>query len=301
MTEKLLELENLVKEFKVGGERFPAVQDVSLTLRRQDSIAIVGESGSGKSTTARMAIGLETPTSGSVSINGVTASDAPDLFRRQVWENVSMVFQDPYNSLNPRMSIARNVEEPLLIHKQGSKHERAAKVDGLFEAVGLRPEMGGRRPRNLSGGQRQRVAIARALALDPELIILDEPVSALDVSIQAQVLNLLADLRENRRLSYLFISHDLAVVRHVAERTVVMYRGRVVEQGPTESVLGNPKHPYTAELVAAAMDLHSVGTEQSNGAGRTTVEAASTRSKQPDADHWVADFDRDEPFAKTQR
>ncbi len=282
MNESLLEIVGVTKEFRSGSTRFTAVADVDISLRRGESVAVVGESGSGKTTTARMAIGLEQPTSGRVLLKGVDSATAPREFGRQVQRSVSMVFQDPYNSLNPRMSIARNVEEPLRIHRFGDRAQRELRVAELFDAVGLQAAMGRRRPRHLSGGQRQRVAIARALALDPELVILDEPVSALDVSVQAQVLNLLADLRERRGLAYLFISHDLAVVRHIAERTVVMYQGRVVEHGPTESVLRHPKHPYTAQLIAAAKDLRPPP-EPEDPASPAISETPSI-----DAEHWAA-------------
>ena len=251
----LLEADRLVRHFRTPQGRVQAVDGVSLTIGRGEAVALVGESGSGKSTLARMLVCLDRPTGGTLRFgeHDLTRGRGPGL--RAVRRRVSMVFQDPYASLDGHLSIGRSVEEPMLIHRIGTADERAAKVAELLDAVGLDPEMADRRPAALSGGQRQRVAIARAIALDPELVVLDEPVSALDVSVQAQVLNLLADLRERYGLAYLFVSHDLGVVRHVAERTAVMQLGRIVEQGPTEQLFAQPRHPYTIALLSSAMEI----------------------------------------------
>lgn len=227
-----------------------AVDDLNLDLIKGETLAVVGESGCGKSTVARLLMGLVSQTAGDVIFDGDLVGSSglsAKAYRRQV----AMVFQDSYSSLNPRLSIEESVAFPPMVH--GLKRaEAVARARQLLEAVGLAPSQFARRyPHELSGGQRQRVNIARALALRPRLIILDEPVSALDKSVEAQVLNLLADLKEEFRLSYLFISHDLNVVHHIADRVVVMYLGRVVEIGPVDAVFGSPRHPYTKALLAS--------------------------------------------------
>ena len=255
----LLQADRLVRHFRTPQGKVQAVDGVSLTIARGEAVALVGESGSGKSTLARMLVCLERPTSGTLRFGDHDVTRGRGAGLRAVRRNVSMVFQDPYASLDGHLPIGRSVEEPMIVHRIGSAAERAAKVAELLDAVGLDPEMAGRRPTALSGGQRQRVAIARAIALDPELVVLDEPVSALDVSVQAQVLNLLADLRERYGLAYLFVSHDLGVVRHVAERTAVMQLGRIVEEGPTEQLFAEPRHPYTIALLSSAMEIDAEG------------------------------------------
>jgi peptide/nickel transport system ATP-binding protein len=243
----LLAAHALVKEFRLGRrERVRAVDNVSFTVPRGSAFALVGESGSGKSTTARLVLGLDRPSAGVVELDG-----APVGGDRASRRRTQLVHQDPYSSLDPRFTVAAVVEEPLRAHRVGTRAERADRVAQLLEQVHLSPDLARRRPAELSGGQRQRVAIARALALDPELLVLDEPTSALDVSVQARVLDLLARLRAERGLTYLFISHDLAVVRQVADHVGVMRNGRLVETGPVGRVFDHPAHRYTAELLAA--------------------------------------------------
>jgi peptide/nickel transport system ATP-binding protein/oligopeptide transport system ATP-binding protein len=231
----LLLLDDVVKLFRARGRHvIRAVDGVSFTIGRAETVALVGESGSGKSTIARLVMRLLEPTSGSVAFTGRQAQ---------------IVFQDPYSSLDPRMTAKTIVAEPLVVARR--RRVVGSRVPALLEAVGLGREHLRRYPHELSGGQRQRVAIARALALDPDLVVLDEPVSALDVSIQAQVLNLLAELQQRRALSYLFVAHDLAVVRSVADRVLVMHLGKIVESGTTDEVFVAPAHPYTHALLSA--------------------------------------------------
>jgi len=258
VSEPLLEVSNLVQEFTVrdrGGTKagiVHAVSDVSLTLQQGETLGLVGETGSGKSTLARAILQAPPPKSGSVKLRGV---ELVGLKRRRLIEArryVQMVFQDPFGSLNPKWRARQLVEEPLVAFKVGSRGERRRRADELLELVGLDPaRYGNRRPRELSGGQAQRVAIARALALDPALIICDEPVSSLDVLIRAQVLNLLERLRTELGLAYLFIAHDLALVKQVSDRVAVMYLGKLVEIGPAESLYREPLHPYTVALLAS--------------------------------------------------
>jgi oligopeptide/dipeptide ABC transporter ATP-binding protein len=229
-----------------------AVDGVSLTIPRGKTLGLVGETGSGKSTLARCIAGLIPVTSGKVSFDG---HDITNLPRRQMTpfrREIQMIFQDPYGSLNPRRRVGAIIGEPFAIHKIATGGERKRKVQELMERVGLNPEHYNRFPAEFSGGQRQRIGVARALALRPKLIICDEPVSALDVSIQAQVLNLLADLQRDYGLTYLFIAHDLEVVRHVSDSVAVMYLGRIAEAGPKGPVYGTHRHPYTAALLSAA-------------------------------------------------
>jgi oligopeptide transport system ATP-binding protein len=232
-----------------GGRETHAVRDVSFDLAAGGSLAIVGESGSGKTTIARMLVGLLAPSAGEIRHAGrVVAAGAPRERRRLV----QMVFQDPYTSLDPRQSVRSALDEVQRVHFDRSPAERRARAAELIDAVGLGEREGDALPRRLSGGQRQRVAIARALAAEPEVLVLDEAVSALDVSIQSQILNLLVELRARLGVAYVFISHDLAVVRHVADDVLVMYRGRALEQGPVATVLGQPANPYTQRLLAAS-------------------------------------------------
>lgn len=228
-----------------------ALDGVDLELRAGESLALVGESGSGKSTLARALLRLVDLTSGEIEIDGRPVAGLSPRQFRALRSRVQMVFQDPYSSLNPALRIGTNLEEPLRVHTRMTRRERAARVAELLEQVGLPADAAERYPDEFSGGQRQRIAIARALALEPELIVCDEAVSALDVSTQNQVLSLLRDLRRARGLTYLFITHDLAIVRHIADRVAVMYLGRVVEEGPTERVFTAPAHPYTRALLAA--------------------------------------------------
>ena len=228
-----------------------ALDGASFRLERGKTLAVVGESGCGKSTLARLVTMIEEPTAGSLVIGGEEVAGASRSTLKALRTKVQIVFQNPYGSLNPRQKIGHALEEPLLVNTKVSAAERTDKARAMMAAVGLRPEHYDRYPHMFSGGQRQRIAIARALMLDPEILVLDEPVSALDISIQAQVLNLLADLQERHNLAYLFISHDLSVVRHIASEVMVMYLGRVVEQGPRDAVFENPQHPYTQALLSA--------------------------------------------------
>jgi len=238
-----------------GRRNLRAVNGVTLTLRSGEALGLVGESGSGKSTLGRAILGLEGITGGKVTFDGVRVSDRRrediDRLRRET----AMVFQDPYGSLNPKMTAAAAIAEVLNVHKAVPANEIPARVEELLALVGLGPEQGARRPRALSGGQCQRVGVARALAVDPRLIIADESVAALDVSIQGQIINLFIELRAKMELALIFIAHDLAVVRRLCDRVAVMYLGRIVEEGPTADVFNNPRHPYTAALVRAIPEV----------------------------------------------
>ena len=250
MTAPLLELRGLVRRY--GAAAPPALDGVSLSLAAGTILGLVGESGCGKSTLARLAAALDRPTSGEVLLAGedLAALPARALARRR--RDVQMVFQDPRGSLDPRWRVGRSIAEPLrLLSPRPGRAERAARVAAALEAVGLRPEDAARFPHAFSGGQRQRIAIARALVTRPRLVVADEPVSALDLSVQAQVLNLVLDLRARDGIAVLFVTHDLAVVDAVCDRVAVMYRGRIVEQGPAAEVRDRPRHPYTALLAAA--------------------------------------------------
>jgi dipeptide transport system ATP-binding protein len=228
-----------------------ALDGASFTLEKGKTLAVVGESGCGKSTLARLLTMIEEPTAGSFRIGDVEVVGATANTLRGLRPKVQIVFQNPYGSLNPRQKIGHALEEPLLVNHRFTAAERTAKAREMMKLVGLRPEHYDRYPHMFSGGQRQRIAIARALMLDPDILVLDEPVSALDLSIQAQVLNLLAEIQERLQLAYVFISHDLSVVRHIADDVMVMYLGHVVEQGPSEKVFATPKHPYTRALLSA--------------------------------------------------
>ena len=253
----LLEVRNLVKEFTRKHGPFQAstvvraVDGVTFSIKAGETFGLVGESGSGKTTTGRCILRLIEPTSGDVEFKGenVLAFDRKRM--RQARREMQIVFQDPYSSLNPRMRAGAIVEEPLVIHGVGSRTERQDRVAELFRLVGLDPDQRARYPHQFSGGQRQRIGLARALALHPSLIIADEPVSALDVSVQAQVINLLMNLQQRLSLTYLFIAHDLRLVRHICERVAVMYRGRIVEMGNTGALFEAPAHPYTRALLSA--------------------------------------------------
>ena len=259
----LLEVRNLVKHYPVGrsvgdilrgrpGAAVRAVDGVTFQVQRGETLALVGESGCGKTTTGRCVLFLQQPTSGYVLVAG-EAIDPPNASTlRERRKQLQIVFQDPNSSLNPRMTIGQTLGEALVFHDMVPSRQRNQAVSELLETVGLAARHAGRYPNELSGGQRQRVGIARALAVNPELIVADEPVSALDVSVQAQILQLLQRLRDERGLSYLFISHDLGVVRHISDNVAVMYLGVIVEQARTTELFTNPRHPYTQALLAAA-------------------------------------------------
>ena len=241
--------------FMVRPDHLQAVGGVSFTVHAGKTLAVVGESGCGKSTLARMVSLIETPSSGDLKITGVDAVHGSDEQRLKLRKAVQLVFQNPYGSLNPRKKIGAILEAPLEINTALTAPERAEKARAMLALVGLRPEHYDRYPHMFSGGQRQRIAIARALMLNPTLVVADEPVSALDVSIQAQVLNLLADLQQSMGLAYLFISHDLGVVRHIAHDVLVMYLGHAVEQGEKKALFAQPLHPYTQALLASTPGL----------------------------------------------
>jgi ABC-type oligopeptide transport system ATPase subunit len=252
----LVEVAHLVKHFMRGGSllrgaRIDAVDDVSFTIDEGETFGLVGESGSGKTTTGRCMLRLIEPTSGEVRFRGDDVLSFSRARMRAARREMQIVFQDPYSSLNPRMRARQIVEEPLIIHKLGDHEARRARVAELFRLVGLDPGHLERRPHEFSGGQRQRIGLARALALSPSFVILDEPVSALDVSVQAQVVNLLMDLQRQLRLTYLFIAHDLRLVEHICGRVAVMYLGKIVEMGPAGAVFDAPQHPYTRALLSA--------------------------------------------------
>ena len=259
MSDVLLEVEDVTKHFPITeGIVFKhevasvkALDGVSLSVRRGETIGIVGESGCGKSTLARVIMRLIEPTSGSVRFDGTDITQLSQHDMRRFRRELMMIFQDPYASLNPRRRVGAIVAEPLEVHGLGTEAERKRRVQDLLEVVGLNPEHYNRFPHEFSGGQRQRIGIARALAVNPKLIVADEPVSALDVSVQAQILNLLKDLQAEFGLTYIFIAHDLSVVRHISDRIAVMYLGHIVEVGSAEELYDNPKHPYTASLLSA--------------------------------------------------
>jgi oligopeptide/dipeptide ABC transporter ATP-binding protein len=265
-SENLVEIEHLTKRFQVrqgvfarGKDEVHAVEDISFTVRRGETLGIVGESGCGKSTTARLILRLLDSTSGTVRFEGRDITKISQRRMRPLRREMQMIFQDPYSSLNPRKTVGQIVGSPFAIH--GEKKAKS-RVQDLLETVGLSPEHYNRYPHEFSGGQRQRIGVARALALSPKLIVCDEPVSALDVSIQAQVLNLLRSLQQDFNLTYVFISHDLSVIRQIADRIAVMYLGHIVELGDSESIYEHPKHPYTAALLSAVPRATSGGRER---------------------------------------
>jgi oligopeptide/dipeptide ABC transporter ATP-binding protein len=253
----LMVAERLSRQFAargmfVRGRPVHAVTDVSLAVGRGEAVGLVGESGSGKSTIGRLLLGLLPPSAGRVTLDGIDLSRPRGAALRQLRRRMQLVFQDPYGSLDPRRRVGRQIGDGLAIHRLAPPEQHRARVAALLDQVGLPPAHADRYPHEFSGGQRQRIAIARALATGPEFLVADEPVSALDVSVQAQVLALLADLRTRLNLSMLFISHDLAVVRSLCDRVIVLYLGRVMEEGPAAQVLHDPRHPYTRALLSAA-------------------------------------------------
>jgi len=253
----VLEAQNLARDYTVGRGAFrqpatlKALAGVSFTLSAGRTLAVVGESGSGKSTLARLLTLIEPPTAGALLIEGEDVAHASPATRRRLRSEIQMVFQNPYGSLNPRQTIGKALEEPLLVNTKMGAAERKATALAMMAKVGLRPEYHHRYPHMFSGGQRQRIAIARALVLRPKILVLDEPVSALDVSIRAQVLNLLAGLKDEFGLAYVFVSHDLSVVRHIADEVMVVYLGHAVETGSREAIFDDPRHPYTRALLSA--------------------------------------------------
>ncbi|MEP6918184.1 MAG: ATP-binding cassette domain-containing protein [Acidobacteriota bacterium] len=289
----LLEVRDLVKEFSRSRGLFSrpsvvrAVDGVSFTIEQGETFGLVGESGSGKTTTGRCILRLIEPTAGQVRFKDEDVLRFSRKRLRQARRDMQIVFQDPYSSLNPRMRVGAIVEEPLIIHRVGAKAERRARVAELFELVGLDPSQLSRYPHQFSGGQRQRIGLARALALNPSLVVADEPVSALDVSVQAQVINLLMDLQERLKLTYLFIAHDLRLVRHICSRVAVMYLGRIVEMGATEALFAEPAHPYTRALLSAIPVPDPAAPRR-----RITLDPASFSRETPlrtvGSDHWAA-------------
>jgi oligopeptide/dipeptide ABC transporter ATP-binding protein len=251
----LLSVEGVSKHFRVGGGLLRAVEDVSFSIGETEILGLVGESGCGKSTTARLVLQLETPTSGVIRFNGVDINTARRSERSTYRRSVQAVLQDPYSSLNPRSRVRSIIAEPLVVNSDLSRREIDRRVAEVVEAVSLPAEAPSLYPHEFSGGQRQRIALARSLILRPSLIVLDEPVSGLDMSMKAQILNLLRDLQQDYGMAYLLISHSLADVRYLCDRVMVMYLGRIVESGPVEQVLGDPLHPYTKALLSASLPL----------------------------------------------
>lgn len=261
---KLLEIKDLKIYYPIKGKRdaegkpayVKAVDGVTFDVYENETFGLVGESGCGKSTTGRTVVRLNKPTAGSVTFEG------HDLFAKMnrqqnmdLTQKIQIIYQDPYSSLDPRFTVGRCIEEPLIVHHMGNKEERRARVLQLMHDVGLREEVYTRYPHEFSGGQRQRIGVARALALDPKLVVCDEPVSALDVSIQSQIINLLKELQRKRGLTYLFVAHDMSVIRYISDRVGVMYLGHLVEEGDTDEVFDHPQHPYTRTLMSAVPSI----------------------------------------------
>ncbi|WP_350279239.1 dipeptide/oligopeptide/nickel ABC transporter ATP-binding protein [Kribbella sp. HUAS MG21] len=254
-SDELVRAESVTKVFRSRAGEVRAVDDVTLTVHRGETLGLVGESGSGKSTMARLMMGLQKPTSGRVSFDGRDLSTLPARELRELRPRMQMVFQNPYGSLLPHFSAIGNVMEPLRLHERGDKESRRTKALELLDLVGINTGHAELYPRQFSGGQQQRIAIARALALEPDLLVCDEPTSSLDVSIQAQILELFTDLRDRLGLSFLFISHNLAVVERLADRVAVMNKGRLVEQNTTEALFNSPQDDYTRQLLSAVLPI----------------------------------------------
>lgn len=257
--------------FKTVKDHVRAVDGVSFELQAGETYGLVGESGCGKTTTGRTIIGLNKATSGEILFNGTDLTKLSKSERRTYTKDIQMIFQDPYASLNPRMKIKDILEEPLIVHKHGTKAERQKRVKEMLHIVGFDPSYGDRYAHQFSGGQRQRIGIARALITHPSLVIADEPVSALDVSVQAQILNLMLELQKTLSLTYLFISHDLGVVKYMSDRIAVMYAGRIVEMGPAEDVFHKPLHPYTSLLLTSIPHMDHVLETQDVSAEESTL------------------------------
>ncbi len=255
MSEPLLAVEGLTKHFAERRAVLRAVEDVSLAIAPGETVSLVGESGCGKSTLGRTILRLHEPTAGRIVFEGQPIERLSQRRLRPLRRHMQMIFQDPYASLNPRMTVGEILEEPLVIHGLGDAARRQARVQELLDVVGLRREVAARYPHEFSGGQRQRIGVARALAVAPRFIVADEPLSALDVSIQAQIVNLLVDLQRERSLTYLFISHDLKIVQHLCDRVAVMYLGRVVEEAPATALYARPLHPYSIALLSAVPEM----------------------------------------------
>ncbi len=289
----LVEVAHLTREFVRGSgllshhTRIRAVDDVSFGIEASETFGLVGESGSGKTTTGRCILRLIEPTGGAVRFDGEEVLAFSPERMRAARRDMQIVFQDPYGSLNPRMRVREIVEEPLVIHGIGTRAERRERVAELFRLVGLDAGHLDRYPHQFSGGQRQRIGLARALALSPQFIVLDEPVSALDVSVQAQVVNLLLDLQARLKLTYLFIAHDLRLVQHICQRTAVMYRGRIVELGETRLLFTSPRHPYTRALLSAVPRLDP---DSPHARVRLDTESFDPRAtlRQVADGHWAA-------------
>lgn len=307
MSQNLIEVKGLKKYFNVGnGNVLKAVDDISFSIKEGETLGVVGESGCGKSTAGRTILRLYEPTAGSVMFNGTDIYKLSGNKMKAMRRDMQMIFQDPYASLNPRFTVSDIIGEALDIHNMaGSRKERKYRVEELLDMVGLNPDHATRYPHEFSGGQRQRIGIARALAVNPKFIICDEPISALDVSIQAQVVNLLMELQERLGLTYLFIAHDLSMVKHISDRVAVMYLGKVVELAESEELYANPIHPYTKSLLSAipipdpeieankkrlilsdegAGPIHSA--KSGNGAGQLITE--ETKLVEVSKGHWVA-------------
>ncbi|MCI8609248.1 MAG: ABC transporter ATP-binding protein [Firmicutes bacterium] len=264
METPVLEVKHLKKYFKTPAGQLHAVDDVNFTIEKGHTLGVVGESGCGKTTLGRTILRLLEPTSGEIYFNGEDITKAKKDRMKAIRRQMQLIFQDPYASLNPRMSVAEIIKEPMIVNKMyPTKAELDKRVQELMEVVGLAPRLMNTYPHEMDGGRRQRVGIARALATNPEFIVCDEPVSALDVSIQAQILNLMMDLQEEKQLSYLFITHDLSVVKHISTEIAVMYLGQCVEKAPTAELFENPLHPYTKALLSAipAIDITQRGKE----------------------------------------
>ncbi|CAH0123215.1 ATP-binding cassette domain-containing protein [Microbacterium sp. Bi121] len=276
MTDNILEVEHLTKEFSVRGEIVTAVDDVSFTVKRGEALGLVGESGSGKSTTARCVLRLIEPTAGTVRLNGVDLTSLRARKMRSFRANAQLVFQDPYSSLDPRMNVSEIIAEGIRIHRPREKESVVRdEVAELLEVVGLRPDHLGRKAAAFSGGERQRIGIARALAVKPQLLVCDEPVASLDVSIQAQILNLFQDLKSRLGLTLLYIAHDLATVRHLCDRVAVMQQGAIREIGTREDLYSHPQHPYTQALIAAVPEPDPIEERRKLTARRAAAAEAS--------------------------